>query len=149
MYVNIDEHKWISNFIERYRSVASSCDKPNCFVFQSSQVPENACCSPLDVSSIGKRISRSFNLAGINKNIGTRIVRRVLETFMREEMKDPGWNMHLAMAANHSLTTADKYYDYTNRNSNQKLVVNEIKLRRKEAIDKKIRDDRINDWINR
>ena len=68
--------------------VASACDKPNCFVFQSSQVPENGGCSPLDVSSIGKRITRSFKLAGINKNIGTRIIRRVLETFMREEERE-------------------------------------------------------------
>ena len=68
---------------------------------------------------------------------------------MREEMKDPGWNMHLAMAANYSLNTADKYYDHTNRNSNQKLVVKEIKLRRKGVVERKIRDDRLKDWINR
>ena len=65
--------------------------------FSSSQVPKKVCCAPLNVSSIGKRITKSFSLAGINKKIGTRIIRRVLETFMREEMKDPGWNMHLAM----------------------------------------------------
>lgn len=60
------------------------------------------------LTDIGKK-------AGLKVALGSRIIRRSCVTALWEENDDPIWHQTIAQQCGHSLNTAARYYDYSDK----------------------------------
>ncbi|XP_063875078.1 uncharacterized protein LOC135108260 [Scylla paramamosain] len=137
VYLTTDQEKALTSYIQFYRPLAVPCLSPDCFIFPFSTNQIGGCCMKLDFSGLGKVIRRVATLAGLDTKITSRILRRSQITALWESDADPGWRTKVADQCSHSLDTAARYYEYSEKVKPGLDVVKKLS-RIREAMEKEL-----------
>ena len=102
--------------MQHYRPLAADCTGDQCFLFPNrTNVTSEACCSKMTVSNLGRIVRRTCKAAAEAANITSRVLRRLQITRAYLESDSTEWQERLAVLCAHSVTTAKKYYDFTDK----------------------------------
>lgn len=71
-----NELKGLQAYVNIYRPIVTSCNKPHCHVFCNRDTTPSVSCSPMSVTNIGKVMSKMGQRVGLSTRVGTRKLRR-------------------------------------------------------------------------
>ncbi|KAK3888838.1 hypothetical protein Pcinc_007104 [Petrolisthes cinctipes] len=125
--LSVEESEALEAYVEKYRPLVSPCSQKRCLVFTTrvgkvTQPSTSECCKKLTISSILKITNRVARHCGINERMGTRRIRRSQITAVLDAHDDPAIRNALAIQASHSVTTAERYYDFSDHTKKGQLM---------------------------
>lgn len=74
-----------------------------------------SCCSKLTFSAVGKLVHKAAILCTAEARITSRILRRSQITALWQRNDDPTWRTKVAVQCGHSLQTASRYYEFSEK----------------------------------
>lgn len=92
-----------------------------------------SCCTKLSFSNVGRIVKRVAKSGGLTQDMTSRILRRSQITALWEKDADPVWRQDVATLAGHSLDTARRYYEYSDRVKPTKRVYSTLDSMRSET----------------
>ena len=91
------------------------------------------CCDKLSLSNIGRVIAKTALRAGREAKINSRVLRRAQITALWQDSDEPSWRSKIAAQCGHSLDTASRYYEFSEKVTTGKSVIDTLSQLREEA----------------
>ena len=134
IFINPIDKAVLDSYVKYYRPVAVECDSPDCLVFPNRKSLEKGmCCTKIAFTNLSKLIHKTAILCTAEKKITSRILRRSQITALWTKNDDPAWRNKVAAQCGHSLETARRYYEFSEKVTPGLQIVGELHQMREEA----------------
>ena len=136
VYLSPDEKRILGIYLKHYRTLAADCDSPKYFVFPNRlNKLTQGCCSQISFSGLSKIIATTARKCHPESKVTSRILRRSQITVLWKDYPSGAWRMQVAAQCGHSLDTASRYYDYSEKVEPGKRVIVRLMSLRAAATD--------------
>lgn len=115
IFITPDDKAVLDSYVKNYRPLAAVCDSPGCLVFPNRR-PLNAvsCCTKISFSNLSKMVKKAAVQCTFERKITSRILRSQI-TALWKSNDDPAWRPKVATQCGHSLQTASRYYEFSEK----------------------------------
>ncbi|XP_045123126.1 uncharacterized protein LOC123511372 [Portunus trituberculatus] len=115
LFIDEDEEKALLAYVKHYRPIAVPCSGPHCYMFPTRNNMKRGCCSRMEFPNVNRILQSVSKKAASDCKITSRILRRSQITALWEKCEDPSWKQKVANLVGHSLATASRYYEFSEK----------------------------------
>lgn len=142
VFLDEREKKALDAYVLYYRPLAALCKKTQCFVYPTRKpYTSERCCHQMTVSNLGKAIKRMGRTCKVPRKVTSRILRRSQISGFFSVHSAPAKRQQLATQAGHSVDTAERYYDVSDKVKSGLIVVDDMSQMRVKDLEERQRQE--------